>query len=281
MRLLDLPQARYFCSPPPAVIAGITPQSLRDYHNSLSKSVTRIREGTLPFQIHQVSLLTSIERWLLYATSHYRRAMDMLVPASAPWAQVTLYYASFFAANATLGLFGGWVGQTQDGIRVIDVEHPLPGSQELRIYRRLASPSGAAGSHRIFWDFFYNSVASIAAWAPPELAPALTPVNGNFAWQIAERNNVNYDMHDAWTASKLFHGTFRASRLKSLSGPLQLQFEASERLIKLALRFAAEIALSTTALEGVGQTGASAQVRKKLGAQRSPQLITQSAFQEF
>jgi len=281
MRLLDLPQARYFCSPPPAVFAIVTPQSLRDYHNSLAKGVVRMREGNLPFQIHQISLLVSIERWLLFSTSHYRRAMDMLVPASAPWAQVTLYYASFFAANAILGMFGGWVGQTQDGIRVVDVEHPAPGDQELRIYRRLSSPNGAAGSHRIFWDFFYDSVASIAAWSPPELASALSPVNGNFAWQIAERNNVNYDMHDAWTASKLFHGTFKASRLKSLSGPLQLQFEASERLIKLALRFATDVSLSTTALEGCGQVGASSHVRKRLGAQRAPQLITQSAFQEF
>ena len=281
MRLLDLPQAQYFCTPAPAVIAAVGAQSLRTYHGSIPRSVTVVREGHIHFQVHQVNVLASVDQWLLFATTHYRRAMDMLVPASAPWAQVTLYYASFFAANAILGMFGGWIGQTIDGIRVVDVEHGTAGAQDLRIHRRLSSPNGAAGSHRAFWDFFYDATASIAAWAPAALAGALNPVNGDFAWQIAERNDVNYDMFSAWAASKLFHGTFRASRLKSLSGPLQLQFEASERLIKLALRFAIDVGLTTTALDGCGQVGTVAQVRKKLGAQRPPQLVAQSAFQEF
>jgi hypothetical protein len=245
------------------------------------KSVIRISEGQLNFQIHQINVLASVDQWLLFATSHYRRAIDMLVPASAPWAQVTLYYASFFAANAILGMFGGWIGHTADGYRVIDVEHGVPGAQELRIYRKLASPNGASGSHRAFWDFFYDAAATISAWAPAPLAGALNPVNGDFAWQIAERNDVNYDMFNAWSSAKLFHGTFRPSRLKSLRGPLQLQFEASERLIKLALQFAVDVGLATSALEGCGQTGTVAHVRKKLGAQRPAQLVTQSAFQEF
>jgi hypothetical protein len=280
MRLLDLPQAQYFCTPPPAVVAMVGTQSLRTYHGSIPKSVTLISEGHIHFQVHQINVLASVDHWLLFATAHYRRAMDMLVPASVPWAQVTLYYASFFAANAILGMFGGWIGHL-DGNRVVDVEHGTPGAQELRIHRRLSSPNGAAGSHRAFWDFFYDATASIAAWAPISLATALNPINGDFAWQISERNGVNYDMFSAWTAAKLFHGTFRASRLESLSGPLRLQFDASERLIKLALQFAADVGLATKALEGCGQIGTVAQVRRRLSAQRPPQLVTQSAFQEF
>jgi hypothetical protein len=281
MRLLDKPQAQHFCSPPAAVVAAVGAQSLRAFHAQVPKSVTRIAEGQLNFGIHQINVLASVDQWLMFSTSHYRRAIDMLVPASAPWAQVTLYYASFFAANAILGMFGGWIGHTADGLRVIDVEHGAPGAQELRIHRRLPSPSGAVGSHRVFWDFFYDAAATISAWAPASLAVALNPVNGDFAWQIAERNDVNYDMFSAWTSAKLFHGTFRPSRLTSLRGPLQLQFEASERLIKLALRFAADLGLATTALEGCGQSGTVSQVRKRLGAQRPPQLVMQSAFQEF
>jgi hypothetical protein len=102
-----------------------------------------------------------------------------------------------------------------DGMRVVDVERGTPGAQELRIHRRLSSPNGAAGSHRAFWDFFYDAAASIAAWAPTSLATALNPVNGDFAWQISERNDVNYDMFNAWDAAKLLHETFRASRLQS------------------------------------------------------------------
>jgi hypothetical protein len=281
MRLLDLPQAQHFCRPAPAIVAAVGTQSLRTFHDSIPKNVTVISEGHMHFQVHQINVLASVDQWLLFATAHYRRAMDMLVPASAPWAQVTLYYSSFFAANAILGMFGGWIGQARNGMRVVDVEHAIPGTQELRIHRKLSSPNGAAGSHRAFWDFFYDAVASIAAWAPNLLASALSPVNGDFAWQISERNDVNYDMFNAWAAAKLFHGTFRSSRLTSLSGPLQLQFEASERLIKLALQFATDVGLATRALEGCGQIGTVVQVRKRLGAQRPPQLVTQSAFHEF
>jgi hypothetical protein len=281
MRLLDLPQAQHFCRPAPAIVTAVGKQSLRTFHDSIPNSVTVVSEGGMHFQVHQVNVLASVDQWLLFATAHYRRAMDMLVPASAPWAQVTLYYSSFFAANAILGMFGGWIGQTRSGIRVVDVEHRVAGAQQLRIHRRLSSPNGAAGSHRVFWDFFYDAVASIAAWAPNSLAIALSPVNGDFAWQIAERNDVNYDMFNAWAAAKLFHGTFKAAKLTSLSGPLQLQFETSERLIKLALQFATDVGLSTNALEGCGQIGTGVQVRRRLGAQRPPQLVTQSAFPGF
>jgi hypothetical protein len=263
------------------VVAAVGTQSLRTFHGAIPKSVAVISEGQTRFQVHQINLLSSVDQWLLFAMAHYRRAMDMLVPASAPWAHVTSYYASFFAANAILGMFGGWIGQTHDGMRVVDVEHAIPGAQELRIHRKLPSPNGAVGSHRAFWDFFYDAVASIAAWAPPPLAIALNPVNGDFAWQIALRNDVNYDMFSAWDAAKLFYGTFNSSRLTSLSGPLQLQFEASERLIKLALQFATNVGLATRALEGCGQIGTVAQVRRRLSAQRPPQLVAQSAFQGF
>lgn len=281
MRLFDKPQAQHFCNPPVAVVAGVGAQSLRAFHAHVPKNVTRLSEGQLNFQIHQINVLASVDQWLLFATSHYRRAIDMLIPVSAPWAQVTLYYASFFAANAILGMFGGWIGHTPDGLRVVDVEHGVLGAQELRIHRRLSSPNGANGSHRAFWDFFYDSAATISAWAPTALAAALNPVNGDFAWQIAERNEVNYDTFNAWNAVKLFHRTFRPSRLNSLRGPLQLQLETSERLTRLALWFAVDIGVSTTALAECGQVGPVAQVRKRLAAQRPPQLVSQSAFQHL
>jgi hypothetical protein len=88
-------------------------------------------------------------------------------------------------------------------------------------------------------------------------------------------------MFSAWAAAKQFHGTFKSSKLTSLSGPLRLQFEASERMIRLALQFATDVGVVTSALNGCGQVGTATQVRRKLGAQRSPQLVTQSAFHEF
>jgi hypothetical protein len=281
MRLFDVPQAKYFCNPAASATAAVSRQSLRSFYGSIPKSVTRITEGQSHFNIHQVNLLSSVDLWLLFATTHYRRAIDMLIPASVPWAQVTLYYSSFFAANAILGMFGGWIGHTNDGMRVLDVEHGVPGSQELRIYRKLSSPSGANGSHRIFWDFFYDATASIAAWAPPSMVSALNPVNGDFGWQIAERNDVNYDMFNAWEASKRFQKTFKPSKLTSLSGPLKLQLDATEAMIRLALEFAKQLGLGTDALQGCGQIGSASLVRRRLGSQRPPQLVSQSAFHAF
>jgi hypothetical protein len=280
MRLLDLPQAKHFCAPPAAITAHISSQSLPAFHDSITRGVVLLDEGTTRFQVHQVNVLNSVERWLLYSLGHYRRAMDMLVPVSAPWAQVTLYYASFFAANAILGMFGGWIGHTQTGERVVDVERGTVGSQQLRIYRRLASPSGAVGSHRRFWDFFYDAAATIAAWAPAELASGLNPVNSDFAWQIVERNSVNYDMYHAWAASGLLYSTFKPSKLKTLSGPLQLQLETAERMTKLALHFAKQISI-TTSLAGCGPAGTRMQIQKRLASQAPPHLVTQSEFTDL
>src|SRR5690606_32843117 len=133
---------------------------------------------------------------------------------------------------------------------------------ELRIRRNMRSPSGVKGSHREFWDFFYDAVADIAAWAPEALAGALSPVNSEVRWQIDERNNVNYDMFHAWEAARSFHQTFKPSKLNSISGPLGLQLEATERLLKLALYFSADVGLETRGLEGIAQSGTVAQIRK-------------------
>jgi hypothetical protein len=278
MRLLDLPQAKHFCAPTPPVIAGITPQSLSAYHGAMSKGVVLLQEGTVRFQVHQVSLLQSVERWLTFSVGHYRRSVEMLVPISAPWAHVTLYYASFFAANAILGLLGGWTGQTSAGLRVVDVENGAVGSQQLRIWRNPIAPSGARGSHRVFWDFFYSATASISAWAPASLAGALSPVNGDIAWQIMERNDVNYDMHHAWAASSRLHTTLKAGRLKTLAGPLKLQLEVTERMIKLALHFAHAVLQSPLSLSGCGAVGSRQQIHRRLATQVPPNLVSQSAF---
>ncbi|HUP60377.1 MAG TPA: hypothetical protein VNA69_08155 [Thermoanaerobaculia bacterium] len=220
--------------------------------------------------------MNSVERWLVFSLAQYRRALDMLVPISAPWAQVTLYYSSFYAANAVLGMFGGWIGHSKTGIRVVDVESGVAGSQELRIYRKFRSPSGATGSHRVFWDVFYDATASISAWAPADLASALDPVNNDFAWQINERNNVNYDMFHAWATSTHFHGTFHPAKLASLNGPPALQLEKTEQMIKLGLYFAKEVSLQGTALTGCGTTGTRLQQQKRLVTRAAPNLVSQS-----
>jgi hypothetical protein len=239
--------------------------------------VTTLTEGTNAFEVHQANLLDSAERWLVFSLAHYQRALDMLVPVSAPWVQVTLYYSSFFAANAILGMLGGWVGQTKTGKRLlVDVERGVPGSQELKIHRKFQSPSGANGSHRVFWDLFYDATASISAWAPPALISALDPVNNDFAWQIGERNDVNYDMFHAWQASSLFFGTFDSANLASLSGPPALQLDKTDLMIKLALFFADAVALPGHSLDGCGVAGTRRDRQKLLVNEVPPHLVAQS-----
>ena len=276
MRLFDLPQAKHFCAPPATTLGRVGAQSLPTFHAGLGRGVSLMVEGTNPFEVHQVNVLESVQRWLIYSLGHYRRAVDMLVPVSAPWAHVTLYYSSFFASNAILGMFGGCISQTKGGNRVVDVERGSPGGQALRVHRRLASPAGAVGSHKTFWDFFYDAAAAISAWAPAGLASALTPVNGAFAWQIDERNGVNYDMFQAWAASTLLSGTLNPARLNTLSGPLQLQLETTERIVQLGLWFANALSLSNTALSGCGHSGTRHQIQRRLVTQRAPAMVTQS-----
>src|SRR5712671_5035449 len=105
MRVLDITEARHFCRPLPAHLPGVG-QSLAKFHEQLR--TTRLAEGSPDFEIHRVSLLNAVERWILFGVADYRRALDMSIPSNAPWAHVTLYYSSFFAANAILGMFGVW-----------------------------------------------------------------------------------------------------------------------------------------------------------------------------
>src|SRR5437870_13269655 len=108
MRLFDIPEAQHFCVPLAAYQPGAG-QSLSAFHKGLAKKPKLLTEGTTEFNVHRVSLLNAVERWILFGVADYRRALDMFIPSNAPWAHVTLYYSSFFGANAILGMFGGWL----------------------------------------------------------------------------------------------------------------------------------------------------------------------------
>lgn len=185
-------------------------QSLAAFHNNLR--TTRLTEGTLYFNVHRVSLLNAVERWILFGVADYRRALDMFIPSNAPWAHVTLYYSSFFAANAILGMFGAWVHFD----RLVDVDSGTANSQVLRITKRVQSPSGYRGSHRVFWDLFYEGCNTISPWVPNELQSITAPVNNDRIWQITARNEVNYDMFNAFDGATILENSFNPKRLRSL-----------------------------------------------------------------
>lgn len=275
LTLFDEAQARHFCTPLAAAVPG--PQSLSSLYSPVTKA-RRIEEGKNEFEVHRVTVLNAVERWLLYSVAHYRRSLDMFIPAAAPWAQVTLYYSSFFAANAVLGMFGAWVGHTQTGNRIIDVEDGTPGQQILKLATKQKSPNGAGGSHREFWDFFYDAAASIKPWALPHLASGLDAVNGDRNWQIDRRNDVNYDMSKAWQATIAFQA-FRPNRFRqSMAANLATQVEATEGLVKVALAFAAEFKLHTFGYEGCGVDGTRVQIQRRLVSKQAPNVVNHSGF---
>ena len=273
MRLFDIVEARHFCRPLAAHVPG-RGQSLVSFHNSLR--TTRLTEGTPYFEVHRVSLLNAVERWILFGVADYRRALDMFIPSNAPWAHVTLYYSSFFAANAILGMFGVWVHFE----RLVDVDTGTIANQVLRISRRVQSPSGYKGSHKIFWDFFYEGCNAISPWVPTQLQSVTQPVNNDRAWQITARNEVNYDMFRAYDGALQLNSTFNPKKLRSLTGPLAQQLEVAENMLKLALYFANSFSLGSFPFEGLG-TGARAKILRALVTKTPPGLVTQSALQDF
>ena len=275
MQLFDVPQARHFCTPLPAHLPGVG-QSLVSLHNSLNPHLTRLSEGTQHFKAHRVSILNAVERWILFGISDYRRALDMLIPCNAPWAHVTLYYSSFFAANAILGMFGAWVHLE----RVIDVEQGTPNSQILRIARKIRSPSGFRGSHKVFWDYFYEGCTIIAPWIPMSFQSVIVPVNNDRAWQINARNDVNYDTFVAFDSAKLFDSSFNPKKLRSVGGSLRQQLEVTEGMLRLAVYFANHLGVNSFPFEGLG-TGNRAKIMRALVTKVPPALRTQSVLHDL
>ncbi len=273
MRLFDITEARHFCRPLAAHIPG-TGQSLAAFHNNLRR--TRLTEGTTDFDVHRVSLLNAVERWILFGVADYRRALDMFIPSNAPWAHVTLYYSSFFAANAILGMFGAWIHFE----RLVDVDNGSANNQVLRITRHVLSPSGYRGGHRVFWDLFYEGCNTISPWVPNKLKSTTAPVNNDRIWQITARNEMNYDTFRAFEGATLIEKSFNPKRLRTLHGPLAQQLEVTEGMLKLALHFANDFGVSSFAYEGLG-TGTRAKILRALVTKVPPGLATQSVLQDL
>lgn len=284
MQLFDKQYALHFVSGSPLPQQSAI-QSLQAFHHSQTK--TSIAEPSTDFDVHRGSLLTASERWLLYGLTHYRRAFDMLIPAAAPWCHVTLYYASFFSANAILGMFGGWVGHLKSGPCIVEVDSDVPGAQSFKVHRGkgLKSPNAARGSHQMFWDWFYDSVGTISPFVvDKELKSVLQPVNGDTAWQTSARNVVNYDTFGAWSASMSFHSSFKSTKPReSVKGALAQQLETTELMLRLALTLAGELGLDAGALRGCSDvdSGARAVVQRSLVRRKPPAAINQSELDKM
>jgi len=75
MRLFDLPQAKHFCAPSAARVLAVGSQSLPALHSGPVPKGALLVEGGTRFEVHQVNVLHSVQRWLVYSLAHYRRAL--------------------------------------------------------------------------------------------------------------------------------------------------------------------------------------------------------------
>src|SRR5207247_6933084 len=231
-------------------------QSLDDLlSNYRSRPIHRLIENKAEFEDYRDCSLRDVERRLFLCVSNLRRSHDLMHTSAAPWALVTLYYASFFAASALLGIFGCHVG----GTFIVDVSKSSPGSQELLISSQAMKTLGISrkGSHERFWHIFYECSPSVDAFVTnSSLTTALHLVQQNKTWQIQARNRINYDPYRSFDLMLGFQTTFNSSHFPScLQGELQTQLWVAVNMSKLAFDFANRMKLSTDALNNLAVPG--------------------------
>ena len=254
MRTFSIRGANHYCGSFQAKL-GSAQQSPEEFRETRLHGSRLIREGTDLFDEYRTCALRDVERSLFLAASHYRRALDLMIPSSSHWAQVTLYYGAFFAARALLGMFGCGVLHNY----VIHVSRSRPGDQELTI-ERIGSGQGryyvtANGSHKQFWEIFYRTVSPVRRLVDTQYVAALTPVSSSDTWLIEQRNDVNYKATASLNMTQAFERTFTEDKFPdSLPGILQTQYKVSEGILASSCAFARRFGLATDALAFLGSS---------------------------
>ena len=229
---------------------GYAEQSLEDFSRSRLNGSQSITEGTDLFEDYRACALREAERSLFLATSHYRRALDLMMPDAVHWAHVTLYYGSWFAAHGLLAMLGCSVLNN----KVVHVRRSSPGNQELHV-QQIGNRSGQyyvsqTGSHRRFWEIFYRTVVSIRSMVDQSNAAALAPVANNETWLIDHRNRLNYRSAESIGLSSRFSKSFAESDFPScLPGELNTQYRVCEGILAAGFSFATTFGLATDALD--------------------------------
>ena len=249
MRAFSLEGARHYCRPLELPLKAAA-QSLEDFRRTQLATQKSIREGSSLFEEFRACALRDIERSLFLSASHYRRALDLMVPSSSHWAHVTLYYGAWFAAHAILGMFGC---EVLNG-HIIDVKRSTPGTQEFSVQRIVNGPGGyyvtQRGSHQKFWEIFYKATASIKPFVASSVSQTLSPVSNSNVWLVEQRNNVNYNTVASVALAGQFNTTFSDAVFPaSLPSTLNTQYQVCEGLLSVGCSFATDFGLTTDALD--------------------------------
>lgn len=246
-RLFGLDEARYF-------IGGYanstfpTGKSFKDFVLDPQLDNVILTEGETDYASIRDEMLRNAERNIFLSVSSYRRGVDLLSAGSASWAHVTFYYASYYAASAFMGIFGGVVEADK---RVIAVTVGKPGSQKLVSYKWVDHPYRGR-SHRAFWNAFYALTAPLKSRFPVTGRHPLEPFNSQETWQTDRRNAINYDSRRALDLTLAFESSFNPTNFPgSVPGDLGIQVDLTRSMIELTLNAAKSLALSTNFAQGL------------------------------
>ena len=249
MNVFSIRGAAYYCQNFQPV-GNVLKESVEDFNRRQARNLRFLNEGSTLFEEYRACVLRDAERCLFLAASHYRRALDLMVPSSSHWALVTLYYGAWFAARALLGMFGCQVLSNH----VIEVGQSTPGNQ---ILERRGIGKGVNtftfsrnGSHQRFWEAFYATVPHIVQFSDPQYAHLLAPILSDEMWLIDQRNRINYKSFDSIDFRDSFEASFSEQLFpSSLPGELNSQYSVCEGLLFISERFASDLLLATDALD--------------------------------
>ena len=187
--------------------AGASASTFRFVTNSRGKQRVFV-EGTREFDQLRSALLRDADRNIFLASSNFVRSLELLRPSSSPWVVVGLYYSSWYAAQAILGMVGCWVARSN---LWIDVATTNPGAQQLELHRTAYATK--LGSHKLFWHAYYSAVAPLTNLLSRAAVLALKPVSADESWFIDLRNKVNYRPMDAFTLMANFRAKYKPATI--------------------------------------------------------------------
>ncbi|MGI0080434.1 MAG: hypothetical protein ACRECH_12520, partial [Nitrososphaerales archaeon] len=175
MNLFSFSAAKHYCRSF-AASPGASINGTDHFLSSYAKKTKVVTEGTTEYAQLRDALLRDTDRRLFLSLGSYRRAILNTNSGSAYWSCVSLYYTSFFCAQAILGMFGGWI----NGFGKLWIENVgnTPGNLSLQVnFSKHPSTLTGGGGHRIFWDAYYNSIPQLTAFIDPKYSNALQPIN--------------------------------------------------------------------------------------------------------
>jgi hypothetical protein len=139
-------------------------------------------------------------------------------------------------------MLGCWL---KDKNRWLEAESQSPGMQKLT-YRKSSYPSKQSGTHRLFWEAYYDATSHLSPWLGPKEVLAVTPFKASKTWLSDTRNRLNYDSSEAFALMQDFSRRFDPARIPGcFPGTLGSMLTLASSFLVLAAHLANTFGLST------------------------------------